>query len=116
MCRIPKMAISTLIISSGRPVLRSLSAIVSVALMAPSETRRLIKVWNQKLEEARTQEWTQTHRLPEGKENDELDRQDLQEWLVLLDILTGLVIELNQAVHGDSDGNRFNDNSLVRRY
>jgi hypothetical protein len=42
--------------------------------------------------------------LPKGKENNKLDRQDLQKWLVLLDILAGLMIELNQAVHGDSDG------------
>lgn len=33
--------------------------------------------------------------------------------MMLLDVLAGLMVELDQAVHGDGDGDRFNDNSLT---
>lgn len=83
--------------------------------MAPSDTKRLIKVYNCGLEwNQHAESVKRTYRLPEGKENDELNRQDLQKGLMLLDVLTGLVVELNQAVHSDSDGNRFNDDGLTR--
>lgn len=31
---------------------------------------------------------------------------------MLLDVLAGLVVELDQAIHGDGDGDRFNDDGL----
>ena len=42
-----------------------------------------------------------TYRLPEGQEDDKLDTQELEEWLVLSQIATKFVVELNQSVHGD---------------
>lgn len=33
---------------------------------------------------------------------------------MLLDVLAGLVVELDQAVHGDRYGDRFNDDCLSR--
>lgn len=35
---------------------------------------------------------------------------------MLLDVLAGLVVKLDQAVHSDGDGNRFNDDGLSVDY
>lgn len=53
-----------------------------------------------------------TYRLPEREENDQLDRQNLQEWLILADVILDLNVELDQAVHGDGDCNTFNEEYL----
>lgn len=48
-----------------------------------------------------------TYSLPEGEENDQLDRQHLQERLVLGQIGLHLNVELDQAEHGDCDRGTF---------
>jgi len=46
-------------------------------------------------------------RLPETEENDEFDRENLEQRLMLLNVDSELDIELDDAVHGYSDGDCF---------
>jgi len=50
--------------------------------------------------------------LPEAKEDNQLDGENLEKWPMLLDVNLDLDIELNQAVHGDGDRSGFNDENL----
>lgn len=50
-----------------------------------------------------------TYRLPEGKEDDQLDAKNLDKGPMLGDVILRLNIELDQAVHGNSDRYRFDD-------
>lgn len=50
--------------------------------------------------------------MPEAKEDNQLDGENLEKWPMLLDIILDLDIELNKTVHGDSDGSGFNDQNL----
>lgn len=52
-----------------------------------------------------------TYRLPERKEDNQLDREDFQERAVLLDIILDLNVELDQAVHRNTDTNGLNDDN-----
>jgi hypothetical protein len=53
-----------------------------------------------------------TYRLPEGKKDNQLDAKDFDEWLMLCNVGLGLEIELDQAVHGNSDRYRLNNKDL----
>jgi len=44
-----------------------------------------------------------TYILPKREENDKLDADDLEEWLMLGQVGLELKIELNKTVHGDCD-------------
>ena len=46
-----------------------------------------------------------THGLPEGKEDNQLDAQHLQEGLVLGQVILELNVELDHHEHGHGDGN-----------
>ena len=50
--------------------------------------------------------------LPEHEKNDGLDRKELQERLVLLDLIGDGEVELDQAEHGHRDGDGDNDEDL----
>lgn len=50
-----------------------------------------------------------THRLPERKENDQLDTQDLQEWPVFGQVCLKLQVELDQEEHGEGYSNTLKD-------
>lgn len=54
-----------------------------------------------------------SYSLPERQENNQFNRKDFQKRAMFLDILADLVVELDQAVHGDSNADRFEDNDLV---
>lgn len=44
-----------------------------------------------------------TYILPEGEEDHQFDARELENGLVLSDVVFDLVVELNDAVHGDCD-------------
>jgi hypothetical protein len=60
-----------------------------------------------------TRRWTD--RLPKGQKDNQLDGEDLQKRRVVRNILTDLEIELNQAIHGNRDGSRLDDQNLPFR-
>lgn len=47
--------------------------------------------------------------LPETEEDDEFDGHNLEEGFVLGHVLFGLVVELNDAIHGDRDSDTFDN-------
>lgn len=95
------MAISMLMRRLGRPTRRSGAPSFLVALMAPDECRKEIKLWETVSDGDRMLGGGPTYRLPEGQEDDQLDGEDLQEGLILANVVFNLDVELDQAVHGD---------------
>ena len=51
----------------------------------------------------------ETHGLPKGKEDDQLDTQHFQEWLVLRQLVLQLEVKLNKAEHRDRNRHGFED-------
>ncbi len=70
------------------------------------------------LDGARTGEERNGDGLPEAQENDQLDRSNLEKWFVLADVVLDLYVELDQAVHGDGDGNglEYHDPDVRKRW
>lgn len=95
----------------GIPTFRSLAWRVSVALMAPDEKRNDISVWA-RLVSRYTHTASGAYRLPEGKENDELDRKDFQKRRIPVNVFLDLDIELDQAVHRNGDAHTLYDQYL----
>lgn len=53
-----------------------------------------------------------TYRLPEGKENHQLDGENLQKRLMLTNVLLDLDIKLDQAIHGNRYGDTLDRHHL----
>ena len=83
---------------AGMPMTISGSASLGVTLMAPEFERndRMICFDQHLLGITLVQE---TYGLPEYKENDQLDRQQLREWMMLRNVFLDLVVKLDKADH-----------------
>jgi hypothetical protein len=93
----------------GIPILRSCDATFLLGFMALDDVRSDIKVWDHVRSLIPPTLGNFTYGLPEGKEDNELDRQDFQKRGVSRDIEMNLEVELDQTVHCSRDRDGFNN-------